>query len=130
VTTGVSASFEVTNWNEEPLDDQADGVKMTTAKVTKSYSGEIVGDSFTEWLMAYAADGSASFVGLERVDATVAGRRGTLVLQHVGRFEAGAAKAELTVVAGCGTGELTQAKGRGDFLADPAGKVELQLDFD
>jgi hypothetical protein len=128
VTSAVSASFEVTNWNEEPLDERADGVKMTTAKVTKSYSGEIVGDSFTEWLMAYAADGSAAFVGLERVDATVAGCQGTFVLQHVGTFNDGAATAELTIVAGCGTGELAQLTGRGDFLADPAGKVHLDID--
>jgi hypothetical protein len=156
VITDIKASFEVTNWTEEPFDPrtsgagpgagagagagagsgagsgegEGEGAKMTTATVTKVYSGDIDGDSVTEWLMAYAADGSASFVGLERVNGTVGERRGTIVLQHVGTFKGGAATADLTVVAGCGTGELAQATGRGDFLADPAGKVRLELDFD
>ncbi|MDQ1393089.1 MAG: CoA:oxalate CoA-transferase [Acidimicrobiaceae bacterium] len=129
MATDVSASFEVTSWNEEPFDQRADGAKLTTATVTKSYSGDIEGDSVTEWLMAYAEDGSASFVGVERIDGTVGARRGTMVVRHVGSFEGGAATAELTVVAGCGTGELAQATGRGDFLADPAGKVQLELEF-
>jgi hypothetical protein len=47
------------------------------------------------------------------------------VLQHVGSFEDGAAKATLTVVSG--TGELEGAAGDGDFLADPAGSVSLRL---
>ncbi len=125
----ISASFQVTSWKEEPFDQRADGAKLTTATVTKSYSGDIEGDSVTEWLMAYAADGSASFVGVERIDGTIGARRGTMVVRHVGSFEGGAATAELTVVAGCGTGELAQVTGRGDFLADPAGKVRLELEF-
>jgi hypothetical protein len=127
--TQINASFEVTNWKEEPFDERPDASKVTTANVTKSYSGEIEGDSVTEWLMAYAADGSATFVGLERINGTVAGRRGTLVLQHVGTFKDGAATAELTAVAGGGGGELAGASGGGDFRADPAGKVRLDLAF-
>ncbi len=92
----------------------------------KKYSGDVDGTSVTEWLMSYNSDGSAAFVGLERIRGTVAGRTGTLVLQHVGEFRDGAAKATLTVVGG--TDELGQATGGGDFLADPAGSVRLSLD--
>ena len=125
----ITASFEVKSWDEEPFDERTDTAKLTTARVTKSYSGEIDGESVTEWLMAYDADGSAAFVGLERVSGTVAGRGGTCVLRHVGGYRDGAATAELTVLAGSGSGELAGVAGTGDFVADPAGKVRLELAF-
>ncbi len=123
----ISASFEITNWDEHQFDRRAGAAKLTRAKVGKSYAGDIEGDSLTEWLMAYAADGTATFVGLERIDGMIGNRRGTLVLQHVGAFQDGAATADLTVASGSCTGELAGTSGRGDFRADPAGSVRLEL---
>jgi hypothetical protein len=125
----VNATFEVTDWDEHEFDVHAGAGKLTKAKVTKSYHGDVEGDSVTEWLMSYAEDGTATFVGLERVSGTIDGRQGTLVLQHVGSFEDGAATAELTVLAGASGGDLAAATGRGDFVADPAGRVRLDLTF-
>ncbi|MCU1502541.1 MAG: hypothetical protein JWM12_1895 [Ilumatobacteraceae bacterium] len=125
--TNITASFDVTKWDEHEFDVHAGAGKLTKAHVTKTYTGDIDGTSTTEWLMAYAADGTAAFVGLERISGTVAGRTGTLVLQHVGGFADGAAKAALTVVTGSCAGELAGAVGAGDFVADPAGTVALEL---
>jgi Protein of unknown function (DUF3224) len=123
----VQAQFEVTSWEEQPFDEREGAAKLTEAQVAKTYSGDIEGTSATRWLMAYAPDESAAFVGVERITGTVAGKNGTLVLQHVGKFEDGAAKATLTVLSG--TDELADASGSGDFLADPAGSVTLGLDL-
>ena len=41
--------------------------------------------------MAYQADGTARFVGLQLVDGEVAGRRGTFVLETSGEFAGGMA---------------------------------------
>ena len=71
-------------------------------------------------------DKSAEFVGLERIKGTIDGRRGSLVLQHVGTFEDGAAKATLTVISG--TDELKGATGTGEFVADPAGRITLTIE--
>lgn len=128
--THTTSTFEVKSWDENAVDEQTGLPKLTRASVTKAYSGDIDGASTTEWLMAYAEDGSASFVGIERITGTVAGRTGTLVLQHVGRYEDGAAKGSLTVVRGSGTDALAGAAGAGDFLADPAGSVRLDVTFD
>ena len=98
MSTQIKASFDVSNWDEHQFDVRAGAGKLTRANVSKAYSGDIEGDSVTQWLMAYAEDGTATFVGLERINGTIDGRDGTLVLQHVGAFEGGAAKAELTVV--------------------------------
>jgi hypothetical protein len=77
--------------------------------------------------MAYAEDGSASFVGLERIRGRINGKAGTLVVEHVGSYEDGAARARLTVVEGAGSGDLTSVSGDGEFLADPSGSVTLSL---
>jgi hypothetical protein len=122
------ATFEVTSWDERPFDEKDGAAKLTQASVIKKYSGDITGTSVTEWLMAYAGDGSATFVGLERISGTVADQEGTLVLQHVGTYENGAAKAELSIVAGANSGDLAETNGRGDFLADPSGSITLELD--
>ncbi len=127
--TTINASFEVTNWDEQPFDERDDAAKLTIAKVTRSYSGDISGDSVTEWQMAYAADGSASFVGIERIDGSVSGQSGTLVLQHVGSYKDGSATAKLSVIDGCGTAALAGVTGGGDFKADPSGQVRLDLSF-
>ena len=128
MSTKISATFEVANWHEKPFDERAGAAKLTNAHVTKTYSGGIEGNSVTEWLMAYADDGTATFVGIERIEGSIGGRRGTLVLRHVGTYAADAAKAELVALAGCGSGDLSGVGGTGTFLADPSGKVGLDLD--
>jgi hypothetical protein len=125
----VRATFEVTNWDEQPFDDKTNVSKVTCAKVSKKYSGDITGESFTEWLMAYGDERTATFVGLERISGHVNGKNGSLVVQHVGSFEDGAAKADLRVLEGSGSDELVGATGKGDFLAHPKGKVNLKLTF-
>jgi Protein of unknown function (DUF3224) len=127
MSTTIQATFTVDDWDERPILECGDAPKITQATVAKSYSGDIEGSSTTEWLMAYAEDGTATFVGVERVTATFGGDRGTLALRHVGAFEDGAAVAELQVVPGSGTGAMADAAGDGDFRADPQGTVTLRL---
>jgi hypothetical protein len=129
MSTGIKATFAIDDWDEQEIDEHDDTAKVTRAVVAKTYSGDIDGTSYTEWVMAYAEDGTATFVGVERIRGTIAGRQGTVVLRHVGGFEDGAAKAELTVVAGAGSGDLAGATGSGSFLADPNGSVALDLDL-
>jgi hypothetical protein len=126
----INATFAVESWDESPFDETPGLPKLTRATVTKQFSGDITGPSATEWLMAYADDGSATFVGLERIRGTVGGRTGSFVVQHVGTFEDGAARAALTVVPRSGTDELRSVAGRGSFVANPAGTVTLELTFD
>jgi Protein of unknown function (DUF3224) len=127
--TTTTAEFQVTGWDETTIEEVGTG-KVTRATATRAFSGGITGESTVDYLMAYGKDGSASFVGLERITGETGGREGTLVVQHVGRFEDGAARAELTVVAGAGSGELAGASGDGEFYApDMGGSVTLALTF-
>ena len=123
----VRATFEIKAWDEQPFDEAVGVTKLTTASVIKEYAGDVRGSSATEWLMAYHPDESAVFVGLERITGTVGGRHGNLVLQHAGRFADGTATATLTVVAG--TDELEGATGRGELVADPGGRITLDVEI-
>jgi hypothetical protein len=126
MTATLKASFEVTSWDETPFDDGVGVSKLTEALVSKKYSGDVEGTSTTKWLMAYAPDKTATYVGIERIQGDVGGRHGTLVVQHDGRFEDGVATADLRVV--LGTDQLKGVTGSGTFRADPAGTVEINID--
>ena len=122
----VAATFEIANWDEQPFDVRDEAAKLTRASVAKNYAGDIIGTSVTEWLMAYNNDGTAEFVGIERISGSVGGRDGSLVLRHVGTFEDGAAKAELRIVSG--TEDLGSAIGSGTMIADPNGRISLTIE--
>ncbi len=122
----IEATFEVASWDETPFDDSDETAKLTEALVAKKYSGDITGTSTTKWLMAYAPDQTALYVGIERIKGTVGGRNGTLVLLHDGSFQDGVASADLRIASG--TDELSNAGGTGKFRADPAGSITLVLD--
>ena len=127
--TELTATFEVDSWDEVPIAEGEDTSKLTRASVTKTYSGDVQGTSSTEWLMSYAEDGTATFVGMERIVGIIGGREGSVVLQHVGSFADGAATAALTIVSDGSSGALVGATGDGDFRADPSGTVTLRVDF-
>ena len=120
----LEATFDIANWDEKPVEEW-DGGKLTRASVSKRYSGDIEGDAVLEYLMAYRPDGTAAFVGIERITGQAGGRTGGLVVQQAGNFADGAAKATLTVVDA--SGELAGATGTGDLVADPAGRITLDL---
>ncbi len=122
----IEATFEVAGWDETPFDDSDETTKLTEALVAKKYGGDIKGTSTTKWLMAYAPDQTALYVGVERIKGTVGGRKGTLVVLHDGSYQDGVASADLRIASG--TDELSNAGGTGKFRADPAGSITLDLD--
>jgi Protein of unknown function (DUF3224) len=122
----IEARFEVASWDETPFDGGDDETKLTEALVSKRYDGDIKGTSTTKWLMAYAPDKSALFVGIEHITGTIGGKKGGIVLLHDGEYRDGVASAELRVASG--TDELSDVAGTGKFRADPAGSMTLDLD--
>jgi hypothetical protein len=122
----IEARFEIASWDEIPFEDSDDTTKLTEALVSKRYDGDINGTSTTKWLMAYAPDKSALFVGVEHITGTIGGKKGGIVLLHDGEYRDGVASAELRVASG--TDELADVAGTGKFRADPAGSMTLDLD--
>ena len=126
----LNGSFQVTGWDEKPYHESADG-KLTLAVVAQTFSGGVAGQGDSRWLMSYRADGTARFVGLQRVEGEVEGRRGSFVLETAGDFDGKKATWTATVVAGSGTGELSGLQGSGRFGAEhgPEATFELDLSF-
>jgi hypothetical protein len=92
------------------------GLKLARASVADTFHGDIEGEATLEYLLAYREDGSASFVGLERVVGRVGSRSGSFVLQHSGTVEGGKVQATWSVLPGHGTGELQGLRGSGGYL--------------
>jgi hypothetical protein len=109
----VNARFAIKSWDEKPYSEGPDLPKLTRASVTKTFTGDIEGEGQVEYLMMYRNDGSATFVGLERVTARIGGRNGTFVLQRLGVFAGGQARESYSVVDGSGTGDLQGLRGDG-----------------
>jgi Protein of unknown function (DUF3224) len=126
MSTRIEARFEIASWDETPFEGGDDATKLTEALVSKRYEGDIEGTSTTKWLLAYAADKSAQFVGVEHIMGTIGGKKGSIVLLHEGGYRDGVASGRLSVASG--TKELANATGSGKFLADPAGSMTLDLD--
>src|SRR6266487_2552476 len=101
-----NSRFTIKSWDEKPYGDGQDLPKLTRATVTKMFTGDITGEGHVEYLMMYRSDGSATFVGLERVVGHLAGKAGSFVLQRTGVFENGMATESYFVIPGSGTGEL------------------------
>ncbi len=108
-----NARFAIKSWDEKPYSEGEKLPKMTQASVAKTYTGDIVGDGHVEYLMMYRSNGSATFVGLERVIGQIAGKNGSFVLQRTGVFEEGQAKESYSVIQGSATGELQGLTGDG-----------------
>jgi hypothetical protein len=132
MATSATATFQIEGWDEDDIMETGDGAKVTRAKVSRSFEGDIEGAGTVEWLMGYDEDGSATFVGIERIVGSIGGRTGTVVLRHVGAFDGQVAKADLLVVPGSGTGELRGIRGEGSFEAGlgPDGVRSISLDVE
>jgi hypothetical protein len=108
-----NARFAIKNWDEKAYSEGQDLPRLARATVTKTFTGDIEGESQVEYLMMYREDGSATFVGLERVAGRMGGKSGTFVLERNGVFEGGQAKESYSVIPGSGTGELRALRGDG-----------------
>ncbi|MDH3216427.1 MAG: DUF3224 domain-containing protein [Candidatus Krumholzibacteria bacterium] len=129
MSTHASATFEVKHWDEKPFNEIDGGPKLTRVSVSKSFQGDIDGEGTLEYLMMHRNDGTADFVGLERVTGRLGDLSGSFVLLHRGTFASGTAKATCVVVAGSGTGELAGLRGEGFFEAKSR-QAPITLDYD
>ncbi len=125
-----NSRFTIKSWDEKPYSEGQDLPKLTRATVTKTFSGDIAGEGHVEYLMMYRSDGSATFVGLERVVGRVAGKAGSFVLQRTGVFESGAAKESYFVIPGSGTGELRGLRGEGTSAVGHGTEHPLTLNYE
>ena len=125
----LEGEFEVTSWDETAYRETDGAGKLTRASVAQRFGGGFDGTGSVEWLMCYAADGTARFVGLQQLDGSVDGRRGTFVVETIGGFDGAEAVGSWDVVPGSGTGELVGISGEGSFRAPHGSKASFTLEY-
>jgi hypothetical protein len=96
---------------------------------TQRFSGGIVGDGSVEWVFCYRPDGSATFVGLQRIEGSIDGRLGSLILESTGDHAGARSKGRWRVVPGSGTHALDGITGEGTFEAPGGAQVTYELDY-
>lgn len=129
MSTRATGTFDIDTWEEEPYDEH-DGVKQSRTRVTKTFHGEIEGQSTAELLMVSAQDSSAAYVGFERIVGRVHDRSGSFVLHHSATQSRGAQSASWSIVPDSGTGELQGLCGEARIGIEPDGRHTFTLDYE
>lgn len=108
----ITGKFDV---NVNPLDSHvqgSDGITIRRMSIDKTFYGSIEGISQGEMLSAMTAtEGSASYVAIEQVTASLSGKKGSFVLQYFGKMDKGADSLILEVVPDSASGELIGLSG-------------------
>jgi hypothetical protein len=103
--------FEV-KLSPQPLSYESGDAMLARMSIDKQFYGDLEGTSAGEMLSAgTVTKGSAGYVAIERVSGTLAGRKGTFVLQHSATMNRGVPSLSITVVPDSGTGELAGLTG-------------------
>ncbi len=130
MTEHVEGTFEVTSWSEQQAEGLDGTAKVTRATFGQRFRGGIEAETVSDTVMTYRADGTADYVGFQRVVGRLGGRSGSFVLQGIGGFDGKVARTELTVVPGSGTGELAGLRGAGAAEVPLGTSGTYRLDYD
>jgi Protein of unknown function (DUF3224) len=125
----LNGELTLSSWNEETYAERDGARKLTRSTVTQDLTGGIVGKAKVEWLMSYAEDGTARFVGLQEFEGAIDGREGSVVLESVGDFDGTEATWTGKVVEGSGTAGWAGMRGEGRFRAPHGPKASFTLDY-
>ena len=116
-TSGTATgTFTIKAWDEQPWAELDEAPKLTHARVTTTYAGDLEGEGTSGLLMAYD-QADASYTGFERFVGSLDGRQGSFVLRLGGGVTDGAATTTWTVVEGSCTGDLAGLQGEGGYVA-------------
>lgn len=122
-SVSASGSFEV-NLKPDPA-----GAEFGRMTIDKQFHGDLEGTSKGEMLSAFGTvKGSAAYVAIERVTATLHGRSGTFVLHHRGLMDRGQQTLTVDVVPDSGTGELEGLTGTMKIII-AEGKHSYEFDY-
>jgi Protein of unknown function (DUF3224) len=123
------AVFTNTRYEEHPFDEH-EGTALGRVEITRSFNGDLEGESTALLLTATSEGGSAAYVALDRVTGRLDGRAGSFVFQHRGIVSPDGAETSGSVVPGSGAGQLSGLRGEGRIAVDEDGTHRLLLEYD
>jgi hypothetical protein len=125
-----TGTFRVSSMKEDPYEELAGGGKLTRASGDQAYEGDIVGRGAVQWLMSYRGDGTAHFVGIWHLTASIDGRSGAFVIESTGEFDGKASSGSWSVLDGLGDGDLRGLRGTGTFRAPGGADATYDLEYE
>ena len=128
-STRATGRIEVKSYQPQPYDEATGGPTLVEIHVTESFHGDIEAEGAVRFIQALRKDGSATFVGLERVQGTLAGRKGSFLLQDSGTLVGREVNGAWFVVPDSGTGDLKGLRGEGGFKAQLGEHASIWLDY-
>jgi hypothetical protein len=127
--THATGRIDVKTYEPQSYEEADDGPNLVEIHVSESFSGDIDGEGVARFLQAVRKDGSASFVGIERVTGSLSGRTGSFLLQDAGTLEGNTVKGDWFVIPGSGTRNLSGLRGEGGFTAELGEHASITLDY-
>lgn len=96
-----------------PQDDKSGDQTMGRMKIEKQWHGDLEGTSQGQMLTGGdMTKGSAGYVAMEKIEASLKGRKGTFILQHSATMTRGEGQLTITVVPDSATGQLQGLAGK------------------
>lgn len=127
--TRATGTITVNTYDDSTYGQREGAPTLHRLSVTETFAGDIQGEGEVEFLQVVRADGSASFVGIERVVGHIAGRSGSFILQDQGTLIGQQVQGEWFVVPGSATEELAGLRGEGEFSAQLGQHAQFSLDY-
>lgn len=123
-----TGTFDVKLTPQQPADPEEPAIGRML--IDKELHGDLAGTSRGQMLaFRTSVKGSAGYVAMERVVGTLAGRKGSFVLQHSGTMNRGAQSLDLHVVPDSGTDELVGLSGTMKIVIED-GKHSYEFDYE
>lgn len=111
--TNASGTFEVKLTPQSSDEDKAGEPSLGRLTIDKQFHGDLKGTSRGQMLTASTdVEGSAGYVAIERVTASLRDRSGSFAVQHIGIMTRGSPQLTITVVPDSGTGRLKGLAGQ------------------
>lgn len=124
-----TGKFSVTGGSEQTVHDAPGEIKLTRVSGSQRFGGTIEGLGSVEWVFGYRSDRSAVFAGLQRIEGSIDGRSGSVVLESTGEHDGKTSKGRWRIVPGSGTGELAGISGAGSFDAPGGPEASYELEY-
>jgi len=109
------SSFTIDKTEETPVEWA--GGSVNRARWYKTFTGDLSGTSEIEITMGKLDTGAMVYVGVERFDVELHGRKGTFVVMHSSTMLGSDYEMTLKLVPGSGTGDLAGITGTAQITA-------------
>src|SRR5262245_41069307 len=105
--TSLTGRLRIESWEEAPTHEYDDGSKLARAEVRLAEGDGGLETATMSSVLYYRPDGTSRFSSMMRLEATLDGQPGSVVLLGTGSYDGTTADLQLSAVPGSGTGPFT-----------------------